>query len=1012
MPYLYKPEGENSGRPVVILPREHTGQVQSIQYLDSNGNVIGSPRFRSVLESGTYGGGGIYDLPNGNGSAIRYTTNSGQTYTYPTGGGQRIDNGQLISGGSGAQQQGTNGISDLVTGAPGSNTTIGETGGGPGGAITGPGGTPVSGNVAFPIAPGPFPSFPNVSFPTVPTPQINQADYKFTDTIKFGEGFADANRKQLNTNFAQARGFASQALESELEGLKAFVPAAAALSREQTSIDNQANQAARTAQVEATLPGARGTFARNTATLLNQEGRAESYAAGRLPDDVLDRALELGTRSNAADIAGFSGIGPRSRASGKISDLMSADQRFQIAQYGEQLTGQNIQAQQGTVANEASLFLAPTSYSQTGQQVRVTPEVGAGRLTYQGLGAINEATLVSPGQALSTEVQQQQFTTQLQQRTNEYNAQLQSVTDQFNANGLYNAATFNAQGNFQSAIGQFSSTVAFNNAVTGATQQLLNTALGLGIQGVQNDSFAAGQDISSITSIGQAIGAAAGAVGGTTATLGTSSSDTSSVPTGTSTGKTQVDTSASPSPTISQPSSAPQSSTAGTIGASAPTVSSASPAGRDSSSPGAYQFAAGTPTPSGYTAVANNPNGTYSAVNNDDYKDDLDRFARSNNYSGPMSVQSAATVDRAISTAAALSYVPIGGFNQIALTSSGKSVYSLPAASQSGDTSIGRRSLVNAGIMASYLGVDDPGTYSAIGRVAGAAGDASFQSQLDQIYADKGEDGVAQEIVSRLADKKLDLNTDAGQQLAFGAQRIAELWPNLSPGQRSLAISALGTAAIEHETGQKVGDREIPGTNKSPLSSLKVADVIGVSSRGHNGEALARNWNQLSALGRLVSKDARPGDVAALSDSLGILGHGPEGAAVKVDAKYLQQVGAKPAPHLGVGAMVFDRANHVPANYKVVTQTPNGGVIALPANLASTSSLGGSPATAFKQAQSIATKSHPAQKLWGASSTGRVVRGAVGGSAIVAGMEPMLEKNPYLASGMIAYSLTNNTRGA
>lgn len=979
-------------------------------------NILVKPRFDNggggllVDQRGTYiirdPNGNILETFNINGrpgeAGIKQQSSAIQAGLPP---GSTISNGNdvfILSGGFGQRHEFVRGRGDPTVvsnkgglGAGAQQTSTGQPGG-QGGQ------SPVVGGVAGPIAPPPFPGFPNVAFPTIPTPQVQQAPYQFTDPIAFGATFADANRKQLNTNFAQARDFASQALESELSGLKAFVPAAAALSREQTSIDNQVNQAQRIAQVESTLPGARDTFRRNNLALRNQERRAESYADGRLPDEVLDRALELGIRSNSADIAGFSGIGPRSRQAAKISDLMSADQRFQIAQYGEQLTGQNIQSQQGLLSNEAELFLAPTSYAQTGQQVRVTPEVGAGRLTYQGLGAINEATLISPGQAFSTEVQQQQFSTQLTQRTREFNANLQSVTDQFNASGLFNASTFNALGNYNSSVGQFGTTVAFNNALTAFTQQILNQAQAAQIQGSQVGSFNNGQNSPSLPEVG----GTSNNSGGTTGTLGPSSSD---VPSGTNTGGTQTDTSASETPAISPL----QSSTSGTGGGSGSALGGgSSPVGRDISSPGAYQFAAGTPAPSGYTPVANNPNGTYSAVNRDDYKDDLDRFARSNNYSGPMSVQSAATVDRAISTAAALSYVPIGGFNQIALTGSGKAVYSLPAASQSGNTSAGRESLVNAGIMAAYLGVDDPGTYSAIGRVAAAAGDASFQNSLDQTYAERGEGAVAQEIINRVADRKLDLDTDSGQQLAFGAQRISELWPGLSPGQKSLALSALGTAAIEHETGQKVGDREVPGTDRSPLRALKVADVIGVSSRGQNGEALARNWNQLSAVGRLVSKDAQPGDVAALSDALGILGHGPQGAAVKVDSRYLQDTGARAAPHLGIGAMVFNSNNDVPRNYRVVSQTPDGGVIALPSNLTSTVPLGRASATAYRQADSIARKTHPAQKLWGASSTGNVMRGSAGGSAIIAGMQEMIDKNPYIASNMIAYSLTNNTRGA
>jgi len=78
-------------------------------------------------------------------------------------------------------------------------------------------------------------------------------------------------------------------------------------------------------------------------------------------------------RSDAADTAGFSGIGTRSQKASKISDLMSADQRFKIAQYGENLTSQNVRDQSGLIANEANLTLAPTEYSSVGSQIKATP---------------------------------------------------------------------------------------------------------------------------------------------------------------------------------------------------------------------------------------------------------------------------------------------------------------------------------------------------------------------------------------------------------------------------------------------------------------------------------------------------------------------------------------------------------------------------------------------------------------------------------------------------------------
>lgn len=304
---------------------------------------------------------------------------------------------------------------------------------------------------------GSFPAFLGGEFPNpflINYKNIQTAPYKFTDPFQFAQKYGDFSRGELRKNFDLSKDLALSELDTELKGMQNFVPAAAALKRQEVSLDNQFNQAERLKQVNSALPNAQGDLA-------DQATRARTLASGRLPSSIEDRALEVGVRSEAADLASGGGFGVSSSAARKTSDLLSANQRLDLSKYGDQLLSQNIN-------QSASLFLAPTEYSNAGQQINVNPSVSASQLTANNLGQVNAATLVSPGQALSTEVQQNQFTTGLEQQTRQFNAGNQLNVDQFNAN---------AKNTF--ALDKFGYLVSYANSLAGASQVNTNTNVAL-----------------------------------------------------------------------------------------------------------------------------------------------------------------------------------------------------------------------------------------------------------------------------------------------------------------------------------------------------------------------------------------------------------------------------------------------------------------------------------------------------------------------------------------------------
>lgn len=329
--------------------------------------------------------------------------------------------------------------------------------------------------------------FPSPTFANFDS--IETAPYKFTNPFDFAKKFGEFNRTELRKNYDQSKEFGLEALDTELKGLQGFAPAAAALQRREVSLDNTFNQEERTRQIEGTLPGVRGQ--------LDAQGtRAETYAGGKLPSSIEDRAFEVASRSRAADLSSAGGFGAGSGAARKASELMSAEQRLNLSKYGDSLLTQNI----GTKAN---LLLAPTEYANAGSQIRVMPTADAATRAAQLFGEINNQTMVSATNALGNVTQQRQFQTSLEQGTRE-----------FNASGEFNESQFNAGVSNEFALTKFGYQVGYAGAVAGAAQTSMNTGVAIDQQNAARetfeDSMSATQNsnnVGAITGLATAIGA-------------------------------------------------------------------------------------------------------------------------------------------------------------------------------------------------------------------------------------------------------------------------------------------------------------------------------------------------------------------------------------------------------------------------------------------------------------------------------------------------------------------------
>ena len=350
-------------------------------------------------------------------------------------------------------------------------------------------------------------------------------------------------------------------------------------------------------------------------------------------------------------------------------------------------------------------------------------------------------------------------------------------------------------------------------------------------------------------------------------------------------------------------------------------------------------------------------------------------------------------------------FIIINGFVPIALSSSGKQVYSLSAAAESTNLSAGRDKVLNASLVSSALGIENQDVLGTLDDLAASIGDPTAIGQIDQALSEGGELEAAQEIEKLLGIEGASLETREGQILKYGANQIGSLWGSLSVDQKTSALASLAPALVEQKTGQKISDQVVNGSTGAVGGELNVGQVSNVMSQGLNGMALARNWDQLSAFSSITSGNTDPTATAHISEYAGLLGFGAQGASVKLPNNYLENVGAKPAPAMGVGAAMFGTVEQVPSSYEIVGIAPLGdGVVALPANLRHTAN------KSFKQAGIISQRKHPAQKLWG-DAPSESVRGAAGGSAMISGMNLMKDNNTVINSSMISYAMFANTMG-
>lgn len=737
---------------------------------------------------------------------------------------------------------------------------------------------------------------------------IQAAPYKFTDAKKFAEKFGEFNRGELNKNYGQSKAFALDTLDTELQSLRGYVPAASALKRQETAADNQFNQQQRTQQLDTALPEVRGQ-------LQAQGQRAETYANGRLPDSVQDRAYELGVRSGAADIAAAGGFGARSSVARKASDLMSAKERLGLSQYGDQLLT-------GNINQRANIELAPTEYSNAGSQINVNPSQSFSQLQGSNFSQINQSTLISPSTAYQGDIQQNQFTTSQEQGTRQFNASNTLQNDQFNATN---------QNSF--ALQQFGYATSLAGAYAGASQTDLNTGVAVDQQNKAEEVFnqskeeaqSSGQVGGILEGLGSLIpvvtsifgGPEAGAVAAEATKGGVSTSD---IITGTLTGQTGLDKLGS------------------ALGLRSTTTPSTAAATLDSE-------------PSRAAVVAE---------------------------SAP------------VLSSAGISSTPQAGSISVGVDNEGSPVYASAALLKNNDSTVGSNLISRVKSVVEPFNVLSSEDSAKLDAISSEVSKPETLRMLDAAVQNKNKE--------QFVNKTLSAVKDRSKAASSTASELYQYWPQMSDSQKSLGLAALGVKNYKTSDGTSLNAKEIrPG--------LTVGKGIELASQGYNPYSLAKNWDQLQVL----QKDAGVGgdvtQMASTAKTLGLLGYGKDGAAVpKISEGTLQSLGATPVSQYGVGALSVPAGKTIPNGYRSIARTKEGTTVIVPA--ANAKSVAPGTNDIVNGATSISAGAHNIYKTWIKKDVKtNSPNGALGGSAMVAGLNDLKGSNPVLYRKLIGSTI-------
>lgn len=428
-----------------FLADQDLGSYVSI--CDSSGNVIGTGRFTKNYEDGRY----IYRFSsNGNTfgtSSVWVVGDKGQVYCV---GNPSMTWDNIQQGGTAKK----NTSSDISKGAPqfdpASYTSFGPTGT----SSTRKTAANYTGKLGVGDIVQPIYLDPNINEKT----QIDGIELQFTDPIEVLRKIAEENNQQLDKNFLTALNQAGQLSDANTQQLIDYLDTISPYQRQLIGIENAFNQQEQLKAAETAIPGV-------TDMLRGELKNAQTLASGRLLKDSEDRALEQIARTAGADAAWTRGLGDDSLVGQTLSDKLSVTQRLDVMK-----TGQNYLTQ--ALQNATSTLMDTPQKAGLGSKIPAQPQQSISDITSKQQALLNDATTLSPANALNSITEQRKAQADLDWNVAAKNAELNEAYINRKI-GIITANT-QAENQYNTDVQNYLSTQNSNNSIIDSIKALQN----------------------------------------------------------------------------------------------------------------------------------------------------------------------------------------------------------------------------------------------------------------------------------------------------------------------------------------------------------------------------------------------------------------------------------------------------------------------------------------------------------------------------------------------------------
>lgn len=270
-----------------------------------------------------------------------------------------------------------------------------------------------------------------------------------------------------------------------------------------------------------------------------------------------------------------------------------------------------------------------------------------------------------------------------------------------------------------------------------------------------------------------------------------------------------------------------------------------------------------------------------------------------------MAQVSAGTIsDRALN-GAGLSHKEKPGYQFVGYDSSGRKVYGDPKL-LSNNINAGKDKVGYVSSLLKTIGVANQKDATTLDYIGAAASDGIFLNNLYQLKQQGDAKGFVNAIAQKLKKPVIaefkDPQNKAGVRAGFQAWNMFSNWDKMSNAQRSLSVAQLGLDTYEFADGTNLRKKQIIDPvfkgGKVVTPGLNVGQALQLASTGVSVVETVSNWNDLSAMGKVVGGARTVSDVINSAKMMGFI---DQNGAVKMNGPQVNAGTAQTGAYSTIG---------------------------------------------------------------------------------------------------------------